>query len=65
MQAPVEAYTSHAFFKGFQEGYLTMDTLASFVFGIIIINAIKEKGAKTKTQIMVVCAKATILQHLF
>ena len=61
MQAPVEAYTSHAFFKGFQEGYLTMDTLASFVFGIIIINAIKEKGAKTKTQIMVVCAKATII----
>lgn len=48
MQAPTEAYTSHAFFKGFQEGYLTMDTLASFVFGIIIINAIKEKGAKTK-----------------
>lgn len=61
MQAPVETYTSHAFFKGFQEGYLTMDTLASFVFGIIIINAIKEKGAKTKTQIMVVCAKATII----
>ncbi|PDY11735.1 branched-chain amino acid transport system II carrier protein [Bacillus pseudomycoides] len=61
MQAPVENYTSHAFFKGFQEGYLTMDTLASFVFGIIIINAIKEKGAKTKKQIMVVCAKATII----
>ncbi|PEB50578.1 branched-chain amino acid transport system II carrier protein [Bacillus pseudomycoides] len=61
MQAPVEAYTSNAFFKGFQEGYLTMDTLASFVFGIIIINAIKEKGAKTKKQIMVVCAKATII----
>ncbi|HHL3301925.1 TPA: branched-chain amino acid transport system II carrier protein [Bacillus cereus] len=61
MQAPVEAYASHAFFKGFQEGYLTMDTLASFVFGIIIINAIKEKGAKTKTQIMIVCAKATII----
>ena len=48
MQAPVEAYTSHAFFKGFQEGYLTMDTLASFVFGIIIINAIKEKVRKRK-----------------
>lgn len=61
MQAPVETYTSNAFFKGFQEGYLTMDTLASFVFGIIIINAIKEKGAKTKKQIMIVCAKATII----
>lgn len=61
MQAPAEAYTSHAFFKGFQEGYLTMDTLASFVFGIIIINAIKEKGAKTKKDIMIVCAKATLI----
>ncbi|PFK28625.1 branched-chain amino acid transport system II carrier protein [Bacillus cereus] len=61
MQAPVETYTSNAFFKGFQEGYLTMDTLASFVFGIIIINAIKEKGAKTRKQIMIVCAKATII----
>ncbi|KOS26709.1 branched-chain amino acid transporter [Bacillus anthracis] len=61
MQAPSEAYTSHAFFKGFQEGYLTIDTLAAFVFGIIIMNAIKEKGAKTKKQIMVVCAKATTI----
>ena len=49
MQAPAEAYTSHAFFKGFQEGYLTMDTLASFVFGIIIINAIKERAQNKKT----------------
>jgi LIVCS family branched-chain amino acid:cation transporter len=58
-EAPSEAYTTHSFFKGFQEGYLTMDTLASFVFGIIIINAIKEKGAKTKKHIMTICAKAT------
>lgn len=60
-QAPAQDYTSHAFFKGFQEGYLTMDTLASFVFGIIIINAIKAKGATTKKQIIAVCAKATAI----
>lgn len=36
-----------------------MDALAPFVFGIIIINAIKEKGAKTKKHIMTICAKAT------
>jgi len=36
-----------------------MDALAAFVFGIIIINAIKEKGAKTKKHIMTICAKAT------
>ncbi|MED3934871.1 branched-chain amino acid transport system II carrier protein [Priestia megaterium] len=60
-EAPSEAYTTHSFFKGFQEGYLTMDTLASFVFGIIIINAIKEKGAKTNRQIITICAKATAI----
>src|SRR5690606_29154455 len=30
-QAPTEAYLNGAFFKGFQEGYLTMDALAAFV----------------------------------
>ena len=65
MQAPVEAYTSHAFFKGFQEGYLTMDTLASFVFGIIIINAIKEKVQKRKHKLWSFVQKQQSLQHLF
>ncbi|MBY0598805.1 branched-chain amino acid transport system II carrier protein BrnQ5 [Bacillus bingmayongensis] len=58
IQAPFEGYTSHAFFKGFQEGYLTLDALVAFVFGIIIVNAIREKGATTKKQLMIVCAKA-------
>ncbi|MCI2257134.1 branched-chain amino acid transport system II carrier protein [Domibacillus sp. PGB-M46] len=58
LQAPAEKYQTNAFFNGFQEGYLTMDTLASFVFGIIIINAIKEKGAKTRKDILTVCLKA-------
>ncbi|MFJ7755325.1 branched-chain amino acid transport system II carrier protein [Peribacillus muralis] len=58
-QAPASNYTIQPFFNGFKEGYLTMDTLASFVFGIIIINAIKAKGATTKKQIMIVCGKAT------
>ncbi|MEW4282749.1 branched-chain amino acid transport system II carrier protein [Priestia koreensis] len=61
IQAPVNAYESHVFFKGFQNGYLTMDTLAAFVFGIIIINAMKEKGITSKKQIMITCAKATVI----
>ncbi|MDZ5610580.1 branched-chain amino acid transport system II carrier protein [Bacillus pseudomycoides] len=61
IQAPFEGYTSHAFFKGFQEGYLTLDALVAFVFGIIIVNAIREKGATTKKQLMIVCAKATAI----
>jgi len=53
---PIGSYVDNAFFKGFQEGYLTMDTLASFVFGIIVINAIKDRGVTTKAGI----AKETI-----
>lgn len=48
IQAPTKDFATNSFFKGFQEGYLTMDTLAAFVFGIIIINAIKEKEAATR-----------------
>lgn len=58
IQAPTKEFVNNSFFKGFQEGYLTMDTLASFVFGIIIINAIKEKGTYDKKEIVSVCAKA-------
>ncbi|MGX9134895.1 branched-chain amino acid transport system II carrier protein [Rummeliibacillus sp. JY-2-4R] len=61
IQAPIKKYTVQPFFNGFREGYLTMDTLASFVFGIIIINAIKAKGAQTNKQILIVCAKAATI----
>lgn len=60
-QAPVDNYVSDVFFKGFQEGYLTMDALAAFVFGIIVINAIKDKGAVTKKAIMSSVAKAGLI----
>jgi LIVCS family branched-chain amino acid:cation transporter len=58
IQAPSKEFIHNSFFKGFQQGYLTMDTLAAFVFGIIIINSIKEKGGKDKKDIVIVCAKA-------
>ncbi|MDA3130279.1 branched-chain amino acid transport system II carrier protein [Aliibacillus thermotolerans] len=51
-QPPTEDYAQYSFFVGFQEGYLTMDALAAFVFGIIVINIIKDAGAKTKREIM-------------
>lgn len=47
-QEPAEGYTSNVFFKGFQEGYLTLDALVAFIFGIIIVNAIKDRGVTTK-----------------
>lgn len=60
-QAPLENYVNNVFFKGFQEGYLTMDALAAFVFGIIVINAIKEKGITAKKDIMANVTKAGLI----
>ncbi len=43
--APVQAaYESNAFFKGFVEGYNTLDALASLAFGIIIVTTIRHRG---------------------
>lgn len=60
-QSPSKEYATHAFFKGFQEGYLTLDALVAFVFGIIIVKAIKEKGTTDKKQVLAVCVKAALI----
>ncbi len=44
------------FSKGFLEGYNTMDALASVIFGMVIVNALQDKGVKDKQ----VIAKVTI-----
>ncbi|MBM7701199.1 branched-chain amino acid transport system II carrier protein [Metabacillus iocasae] len=60
-QAPEQKYTSSPFTQGFIDGYLTMDTIAALVFGIVIITAIKEKGIKSETTIASICVKAGII----
>ncbi|EJF08144.1 BraB [Pontibacter sp. BAB1700] len=55
------AYEAAPFFKGFQEGYLTMDTIGSFVFGLIVINAIRSKGVDSPKQIAKVCTTAGLI----
>ncbi|WP_073852463.1 branched-chain amino acid transport system II carrier protein [Pontibacter flavimaris] len=57
-QVPVGLYESAPFFKGFQEGYLTMDTIGSFVFGLIVISTIRAKGVESTRQIAKVTATA-------
>ncbi len=59
--APLAAYEAAPFFKGFQEGYLTMDTIGSFVFGLIVINAIRSKGVDSPKQIAKVCTTAGLI----
>lgn len=60
-QAPVDTYSTGAFMKGFTEGYNTMDALASLVFGIIVINAIRSLGVTDKRQILSATAKTGII----
>ena len=62
-QAPTEAYSTNslAFTNGLMEGYNTMDALASLVFGIIVINAVKLYGAKTKGEIFKNTTKAAVI----
>ncbi|CAI3291526.1 branched-chain amino acid transport system II carrier protein [Enterococcus cecorum] len=44
-------YRDHAFFTGFQNGYNTLDVLASLAFGIIVVNTLKNKGVTKKSTI--------------
>ncbi len=60
-QAPQGDYVDGAFFKGFLEGYLTMDTLSALVFGIVVISSIKEQGIKDRFAITKVCIKAGLI----
>ncbi|MFS0821178.1 branched-chain amino acid transport system II carrier protein [Bacillus sp. 1P02SD] len=61
IQEPTKTYMTNSFFKGFQEGYNTMDALAAFVFGIIIINIMKDRGASSRKQIMVSTGKVALV----
>ncbi|PLR96876.1 branched-chain amino acid transport system II carrier protein [Bacillus sp. T33-2] len=61
LQSPAAAYESGAFFKGFLEGYNTMDALASLAFGIVILTAVKQKGVKEEKQLTKYTLKAAMI----
>ena len=48
----VGAYQEAPFVQGFLDGYLTMDTLAALIFGIIIAVSIRAKGIKDEKAIV-------------
>ncbi|GAX03425.1 branched-chain amino acid permease [Secundilactobacillus pentosiphilus] len=50
-QAPVGDYVKTPLAAGFTAGYSTMDALAALAFGIIVVNAIRELGITSPTQI--------------
>ncbi|MFC7685745.1 branched-chain amino acid transport system II carrier protein [Ureibacillus sp. GCM10028918] len=47
---PHGVYTTNAFSESFIQGYLTMDVLASLVFGIVIVQSLQAKGIKDRSK---------------
>jgi len=65
LQSPTGDYQTGAFFKGFLEGYNTMDALASLAFGIVILTSVKRKGIKDDKQLTKYTLKAALVAGLF
>ena len=57
-------YTTQAFSKGFTEGYLTMDVLASLVFGILIVQSLAANGIKDRAKQVKMTINAGIIAAL-
>ncbi|WP_298829638.1 branched-chain amino acid transport system II carrier protein [uncultured Planococcus sp.] len=60
-EAPQPAYASDAFFTGFTEGYNTMDALASLVFGIIVISAVRKLGVTSPKGVLTATLKSGVV----
>lgn len=54
-----------AFFRGFLEGYNTLDALAGLAFGIVVIDVVREHGLSQPGDVAVNTAKAGIFSCLF
>lgn len=64
IQAAQGEYIHNAFSKGFIEGYLTMDVLASLVFGIVIVQSIQAKGIMDRAKQMSITIFAGVVAAL-
>lgn len=64
LHAPAENYQTGAFFKGFIEGYSTMDALAALAFGVVILNIFRQRGVKDNHQLMQYTLKAGFVAGL-
>ena len=58
---PSEAYAPAPFFKGFIEGYLTLDALAALVFGIVVVTSVKNLGITNRKTIAVTTIKSGVI----
>ncbi|MGF6148790.1 LIV-II [Kingella potus] len=58
LQAPSAAYAAAPVVKGLIEGYGTMDALASLVFAIIVIDAVRGMGYGKKEEVLYLTSRA-------
>lgn len=59
--AATNGYEISPFFKGFLDGYLTMDTIAALNFGIVIALAIRSKGINDEKTIVSLSIRAGLI----
>lgn len=57
----VNGYEVSSFFKGFMDGYLTMDTIAALNFGIVIALAIRSKGVSDDKAVVSLSIKTGLI----
>ncbi|MBP1969785.1 LIVCS family branched-chain amino acid:cation transporter [Virgibacillus natechei] len=61
LSTPSPTYESSPFFTGFVEGYLTMDAIAALAFGIVVVNAFKDRGITSRHNLVKATLKAGIV----
>lgn len=62
---PTGSYVSAPFFRGFEDGYLTMDLLAALMFGGMTIDAIRAFGVKDEKDIEKTCIYSGVIAAVF
>jgi len=63
--APKGDYALFPFFKGFSEGYMTMDAIAALNFGIVIASTLKLMGVKEEKSLISYSSKAGLIAGAF
>ena len=61
LQSASSVYKTAPFFKGFQDGYNTMDLLCSMLYGAVIVKSIEATGIKDQKQLTNMCIYAGII----
>ncbi|WP_444345644.1 branched-chain amino acid transport system II carrier protein [Phascolarctobacterium succinatutens] len=65
LKMPNPDFAASPFFRGFQEGYNTMDLLAAILFGSITIKAIEAQGITDKKVLTKLCSYAGLIAAFF